>query len=81
MFQLQLAAVLFIIIHAPDGQEVQLNVSEISSIRRPGGSDGHFAKGSKCILTMSNGKFYLSMETCGEVVKMIAAVNKEDETK
>jgi hypothetical protein len=73
----ELIVVLFIIVHAPDGQEVQLNVAEVSSIRRPGGSEGHFAKNSKCILTMSNGKFYLTTESCGEIIKMIAEINKE----
>jgi hypothetical protein len=72
-----LAAVLFIIVHSPDGQDVQLNIAEISSIRRPGGSEGHFAKGSNCILTMSNGKFYLTTETCKDVIKKITEINKD----
>jgi uncharacterized protein YlzI (FlbEa/FlbD family) len=72
-----LVAVLFIIVHAPDGQEVQINVAEISSIRRPRDADGHFADGANCILTMGNGKFNLTTETCLEVINKIAEVNKE----
>jgi uncharacterized protein YlzI (FlbEa/FlbD family) len=73
-------AVLFITVHAPDGQEVVLNISEISSIRKPReGADDHFAEGTKCLLTMSNGKFTVTTETCLEIVHKIAIANKEEQ--
>jgi uncharacterized protein YlzI (FlbEa/FlbD family) len=76
----QWVVVVFITIHAPDGQEVELNAAEISSIRRPREADGHFAKGARCLLTMTNGKFFITTETCLEVVNKIAEVN-EDKSK
>jgi uncharacterized protein YlzI (FlbEa/FlbD family) len=73
------AAVLFIIVHSPgDHQEVQLNAAEISSIRKPRDADGHFAEGTNCVLTMTNGKFFLTEESCLEVIEEIAKVNKEN---
>jgi uncharacterized protein YlzI (FlbEa/FlbD family) len=74
------AAVLFIIVHSPgDHQEVQLNASEISSIRKPRDADGHFADGTNCLLTMTNGKFFATEETCLEVIHQISEVSKREE--
>jgi uncharacterized protein YlzI (FlbEa/FlbD family) len=72
-----LAAVLFIVVHAPDGQEITLNVAEISSIKKPREVDGHFAKGTNCLLTMTNGKFFLTTESCLDIVKKIAELDKQ----
>ena len=66
--------------HAPDGQELVLNIGEISSIRKPQAQadlQQHFAKGTKCILVMTNGKFISTTESCNEIIKAIAAADKE----
>ena len=68
-----------ILVHGPDGQEIELNVTEISSIRqiRKDASDvgvQHFARGVRCIVIMTNGKFIGVIETCREVVQKIAKV-------
>jgi uncharacterized protein YlzI (FlbEa/FlbD family) len=73
----QLLAVLFITVHAPDGQDIEINAAEISSIRKPREDAGdHFAEGTQCVLTMTNGKFHLTTETCLDVVKKIAEGEK-----
>jgi uncharacterized protein YlzI (FlbEa/FlbD family) len=69
-----------ILVHAPDGQEVQVNVAEISSIKKPReDAEEHFAEGTRCILTMTNGKFIFTTETCLEITKKIAEIEKEGE--
>jgi hypothetical protein len=75
------AAVLhLIIVHGPTGQEIDVNITEISSIRRPEAYENepgtHFAKGTKCILAMSNGKLINTLEDCAEIIKKISEVNK-----
>jgi hypothetical protein len=76
------AAVLLqlISVHGPTGQEIDLNIAEISSIRRPEAYKDepgeHFAKGVKCIIIMANGKIISTMETCAEIIQKIAAVNR-----
>jgi len=75
-----LVALHFITVHAPDGQEMELNIAEISSIRKPqeqATDQSHFAKGTNCIMVMTNGKFIGTTETCTEVIKRIAASEKE----
>jgi hypothetical protein len=76
-----MAAVLLqlITVHGPTNQEINVNIADISSIRRTEAYDdprAHFAKGVKCILVMNNGKIISTMETCPEVIKKIAEVNK-----
>jgi hypothetical protein len=56
-----------VIVHAADGEIVQLNINEISSIRQPPDVQGHFAKGTNCIIVMTNGKFVLTREPCQTV--------------
>jgi hypothetical protein len=67
-------------VHAPDGKELVLNVGEISSIRQPqeqAEAQTHFAKGTQCVLVMTNGRFIGTTETCKEVIKAIAVAEKE----
>jgi hypothetical protein len=71
-----LAAVHFITVHAPNGQEITINVAEISSIRQPREAEGHFENGVQCLLIMTNGKLNGVVEPCLDVIRGIAAVNK-----
>ena len=61
--------------HGPDGQIALVNVNEIASIRAPTAIDlgRHFAKGSKCVLLTTDGKFLAVVETCAEIRKALDA--------
>ena len=59
-------------LHGPGGHEIDVNPHEVSSLRDPRiASEGHFAKGTKCLVFMSNGKGLAVSEECEEVKKMI----------
>ena len=66
------AAYHLILLHGPNGDTINVNPHEVSSLRDPSvGSEGHFAKGTKCLLFMTNSKTIGVSEGCGEVKKMI----------
>jgi hypothetical protein len=70
---LLLAEIQFVFVHGPDGQEININVAEISSIRQPReNSESHFAKGTNCLVFMTNGKFIATTELCLDIIKQIA---------
>jgi hypothetical protein len=60
-----------IFVHAPGGQEIELNSTEISSIRQPHETEEHFADDVHCVIIMSNGRLIGTAETCAEVIKQI----------
>ena len=60
-----------ILVHAPDGREIEVNPKEISSLRNRQDADGHFAPNVKCVLSMTNGKFIATMEDCKTIVEMV----------
>jgi uncharacterized protein YlzI (FlbEa/FlbD family) len=77
MSPLHAAVLLLITVHGPTGVEIDVNVAQITSIRRPEAiENGHFAKNVKCVLVMTNGKLITTLEECEEVIKKIEAVNK-----
>jgi hypothetical protein len=72
------AGLQLIFVHGPAGQEIDVNITEISTILRPRKDvEGHFAAGTECLLTMNNGKQVATTETCQEIVKMIAGLEKK----
>lgn len=60
--------------HGPDGQVAFINTHEIASIRLPSAADlgRHFAKGTRCVLLTTDGKFLAVVETCGEIRALLA---------
>ena len=61
-------------VHGPDGQPIEVNVDEISTIRTPrefGAAEQHFGKTVRCALVMTNGKFVPTRETCSEILTLI----------
>lgn len=56
-------------VHGPDGQTAFINTHEIASMRAPNSGDlgWHFAKGSKCIILTTDGKWLAVVETCAEL--------------
>jgi len=66
-----LAAVLafhLVRLHGPDKQEIDINPHEVASLREPSSvSEGHFPKGIRCVIVMTNGRFNLVLEDCDTV--------------
>jgi hypothetical protein len=67
-------ALKLIILHGPNGQEIDINPHEVSSIRdTTATTEGHFGKGVKCLLFMTNGKVNGVVEHCDDVRTLIEA--------
>ena len=67
-----IAAFHLIQLHGPGGQEIDVNPHEISSLRDPSSDpEGHFAKGIRCIVFMTNGKALGITEDCDTVRKIV----------
>ena len=63
-----IAAFHLILLHGPNGQEIDVNPHEISSIREPSeGSESHFPKEIQCLIFMTNGKINAVREDCKTV--------------
>ena len=65
-------AFLLIILHASDGQIVQINPDQITSIRTP--REHHetlFPPHTHCMVNLTDGKFIAVREDCEAVKKMI----------
>jgi hypothetical protein len=55
-------------LHGPDKQEIDINPHEVASLREPSSvSEGHFPKGIRCVIVMTNGRFNLVLEDCDTV--------------
>lgn len=69
-------------VHGPAGQEIEVNVIEISSIREPRkDSQSHFAKGTQCLIYMTSGQFIATIETCQVVEEKITALDQPNQEK
>ena len=67
-----------VLVHAPNGDEIEINPNEISSIREPReAGDTAFHKGVRCVLVMTNGRFIGTAEDCRTVKFMVEAAEKE----
>jgi len=71
-----LLALHFIIVHAPNGDEIGLNASEISSLREPRDAEGHWHKDVNCVIVMTNGRFISTAETCKRIAEMVKEAEK-----
>jgi hypothetical protein len=80
---MMLATLQMITLHQPDGNEVQLNVETVISMRGrqanyKGEYDaaGHFTENAKCVINTSDGKFVAVSETCKEVMRIFVESEK-----
>jgi hypothetical protein len=73
------AAIRFLACHTPAGTDIYINPDQISSIRevRPD-SKGHFAKGTKCVIVMTNGHTNTVIEDCATIHKMLHDLDEAD---
>lgn len=67
MTKIILIAVQLIVLHGPHDEPIALNAAEISSLRAPGIGDGSYPPDVRCVVVMTNGKFFGVVETCREV--------------
>jgi hypothetical protein len=66
----------FIHVHGPSGQNIEVNIEEISSMRTPQPrAEGHFPKGTQCVLYMTSGNFIAVQENCTDVDNRIKELN------
>jgi len=68
--RLIVTSVPFILLHSPGGDEIVLNVEEISSIRPSKGEDTQ-QKDVRCVIVMTNGRNFGITETCREIGTLI----------
>jgi hypothetical protein len=63
-----LVAILLAQLTGPGGQRIDINTADVTSVRDIHGEiEGHYAKGTSCIVVMSNGKFIAVREDCDTV--------------
>jgi hypothetical protein len=63
-------AISLIELHGPNGQRVEVNPAQVSSVRVPRIVD-HFAPGTKCVVFMTDGKFATVTDDCDSVEKKL----------
>ena len=63
----------FTVLHTVDGLEVAVSDDQIVTVMSPRDGEGNKLMSAKvrCVITMSNGKFYSVAEDCNDVLKKI----------
>lgn len=71
----------WLILHAPGGHEVSVNIKSINSMRAgEGGEENKLLTGEvRCVVSLSNGKLVNVIETCEQVRRAIEQLEKQDE--
>lgn len=70
----KVGVIALLLLHAPDGHEVRVNPSQITSLHSPKltGNDGTlFAKGANCRVGLADGAFVAVVEPCLVVQNML----------
>lgn len=70
---LDLIAVAFILVHNLDGDEVAINIDQITSLTRPSDNEGRkmLTDHVNCVIGMANGKFHSVEEECSSILRRI----------
>lgn len=78
MLTLLAAAVSFVVVTTPGGLTVDLNPSEIISLRQPR-DDEHKGtqKDVRCVIFTADGKFIAALEECLDIKQMIRDLGRE----
>lgn len=69
MLMFHLAVSVLILLHGPDGREIDVSSDEITSLhcKLPGSANKMFADGVNAVINTTDGKYVSVRETCGEV--------------
>ena len=66
-------ALIFLNLHGPDGREIDISVSEITSLqcKIPNVENRLFAEGVNALVFTTDGKYISVSETCNEIREML----------
>jgi len=74
-------SVRFVIAHSPtNGEELAINVEQISSIRGVADADTQYQKDVNCVITMTNGKSIGVVENCREMFELARKAGETTKT-
>jgi uncharacterized protein YlzI (FlbEa/FlbD family) len=74
------AAILFVVLHRVDGNEIALNPQQITSLRSvPGSMSRHIMPPGNCLVGLTDGKHAAVLESCAEVRRILEAVGRKAE--
>ena len=62
----------------PDGQLIEINPTEVVSVRAPGTIQAHVHPDTRCLVFTSDGKFVGVKEECADVEQRLNITDKED---
>ena len=71
-----LVALVLIVLHSGSGDPIDVNVDEITSMRRAEQGHAHVSKTVHCWINLTDGRFVTVQETCDEVKKAIRENHK-----
>lgn len=60
-----------IVLHVPDGSEVQINPEHVTSLRARSDDHKHFSPHVNCMVGLTDGKFVTVVETCDVVRELL----------
>lgn len=66
-----LVAVTLVELHGPTGHLLEVNPAAVSSLRAPIDIKSHWAKNTRCVLVMTNGKYIAVTEDCLTVTQKL----------
>jgi hypothetical protein len=76
------AATIMIVLHAVDGRELDINPSQVTSMREASAPDTpvvdkRFAANVRCMVSLADGKFITVVEECATIRAMLHDVGVE----
>jgi hypothetical protein len=69
--KLTVLALSLVELHGPSGQIIEINPVEVSSVRAPIDTPGHWGSGTRCVIVMTNGKSNAIKEDCATVLRVL----------
>jgi hypothetical protein len=67
---LSLAQFSLVELHRPSGAPIYINPDQVTSVRTPE-NGGHFARGTRCLIYLTNGNFITVREACAEASQIL----------
>lgn len=66
-------ALMLIVLHTVDGQEVRINPTQVNSLRVPRQDSDNklFTEKANCMINTTDGKYVTVVETCDTIFRMI----------
>ena len=66
----------WMLLHGPDNQSYWVNMDQVTTLRAPIPADLEraFARGTRCIVVTTSGKFVAATESCEQIYALMASV-------